>query len=182
MSSISTPDTEPHRVRIATPEDAQRLGAIGPVAYAQAYGDWWRDPDALAAHARSFGAEAFAALLADPKVTIWVAEQGSEPVGFLTMHRDSANPATSRANGAELRRIYLLRDASRGGIGRRLADAAIARARRDGHDHVWLDVMAQADWAVAAYRRWGFAEIGRRMFENVLRGDLREMIVMAREI
>ncbi|WP_294107896.1 hypothetical protein [Sphingomonas sp.] len=39
--------------------------------------------------------------------------------------------------------------------------------------------MAEALWAVNAYRAWGFAEIGRQQFDNAPRGDLREMIVMA---
>ncbi len=170
------------RVRVATAADVDALGTIGPLAYAQAYGAWWVDKAALALHARSFDAAAFTILLADPRISVWIAERGDDPVGFLTMHRDSPDPVTARANGVELRRIYLLQDAMRGGLGRLLAEAAIDQARAEGYDHVWLDVMAQADWAVAAYRRWGFAEIGQKMFENTLRGDLRQMIVMARDI
>ncbi|MBA4046970.1 MAG: hypothetical protein C0476_00345 [Sphingomonas sp.] len=182
MWSILTRDTNARRVRIATAVDVDALGAIGPAAYAQAYGDWWADAAALAEHARSFEAPAFGSLLADPQVTVWVAERAGSPVGFLTMHRGERDPVTARANGVELRRIYLLQAATGSGLGRMLATAAIDLARSEGHDHAWLDVMAQAGWAVSAYRRWGFAEIGRKMFENKLRGDLREMIVMSRDI
>lgn len=182
MWSILTRDTDARRVRIATAADTEALGAVGPVAYAQAYGDWWADAAALAEHARTFNASAFAELLADTGATVWIAERDDQPVGFLTMHRDQPNPATARANGVELRRIYLLQTATGTGLGRMLTEHAIALARTEGYDHVWLDVMAQADWAVSAYRRWGFAEIGRKMFANTLRGDLREMIVMARDI
>lgn len=182
MSSISTQATDTRRVRVATAADVDALGTVGPLAYAQAYGDWWVDKRALAEHARSFEAAAFAALLAEPHVGVWIAEQNGLPVGFLTMHRDSLDPVRGRTNGVELRRIYLLQAAMRGGLGRLLAETALREAGNEGYDHAWLDVMAQADWAVAAYRRWGFAEIGRQMFENTLRGDLREMIVMARDL
>ena len=170
-------------IRAATPDDAAALGDIGPRAYAAAYGGWWRDPAALAAHAESFGAAAFSALIDDPAVSVWLAEaRPGSPVGFLTLHHHQPNPVDGRLRGAELRRLYLLPEATRQGTGRRLAEAAIASARTLGHDHLWLDVMAAAPWAVDAYRSWGFAEIGRINFHNALRGDWREMIVMMRAI
>lgn len=169
-------------IRRATIADVPALGSVAPLAYQQAYGAWWTDPAALAKHAESFGAAAFVALLGDPAVSLWIAERDGAAVGFLAMHRDTTNPVTARVNGVELRRIYLLQDAMRTGLGRAMAEAAIDDARAEGYDHAWLDVMAQADWAVAAYRRWGFGDIGRIQFENALRGDRREMIVMLREI
>ena len=182
MSLTSTPDIDARRVRRATITDVPSLGTIGPLAYTEAYGSWWTDADALAQHGQSFSAAAFVGLLVDPLVSVWIAELDGAPVGFLTMHRDQPNPATARGNGVELRRIYLLKDAMGAGIGRLLAEAAIELACEEGYDHAWLDVMAEAQWAVRAYQRWGFAEIGRKQFENTLRGDLREMIVMLRDI
>jgi len=169
-------------VRPAALHDIAALGAIGPAAYAEAYGDWWVSAAGLARHLASFAAPAFAALLADPGVRLWVAEQENAVVGFLSLHLDSPDPIAGRAKGGECRRIYLLRAAMGQGLGRALCDAAAEEARQAGLDHLWLDVMAEAPWAVKAYSAWGFAEIGRKQFHNALRGDLREMIVMARDL
>lgn len=169
-------------IRPATAADAAALGTIGPAAYAEAYGDWWTTAAGLARHLASFGADAFAALLADPGVRIWVAEEAGAVIGFLTLHLHSPDPITGRPRGGECKRLYLLRAAMGRGLGRALCDTAAAAAAREGLDHLWLDVMAEAPWAVNAYRAWGFAEIGRKQFHNALRGDLREMIVMARNL
>lgn len=182
MSSISTLDIEAARVRPATVADVPALADVGPTAYREAYGSWWTDADALARHVESSGSDAFFKLLEVPQVSIWIAERGSVALGFLTMHRGQANPATHRMKGVELRRIYLLQSAMGLGLGRAMTDAATNLARAEGHDHAWLDVMAEAEWAVRAYRRWGFTEIGRKQFHNALRGDLREMIVMMRSL
>ncbi|MBX9816034.1 MAG: GNAT family N-acetyltransferase [Sphingomonas sp.] len=169
-------------VRPASAADVAALGIIGPAAYAEAYGGWWTSAAGLARHLESFGAAAFAALLADPGARVWVAEQQGAVVGFLTLHLDSPDPIRGRASGGECRRVYLLRAAMGQGLGRALCDAAVEAARAAGLDHLWLDVMAEAPWAVNAYRAWGFEEIGRKQFHNALRGDLREMIVMARGV
>ena len=165
-------------VRPATAADLPALGTIGPAAYAEAYGGWWTTAAGLARHLESFAAPAFAALLADPGVRLWVAEQDGAVVGFLSLHLNSPDPIGARAKGGECKRIYVLRAAM--GLGRALCATAADEARRAGLDHLWLDVMAEAPWAVNAYRAWGFAEIGRKQFHNALRGDLREMLVMAR--
>ena len=166
-------------IRPAQAADADALGIIGPAAYAEAYGSWWTSAAGLARHLDSFGAPAFAALIADPGVRLWVAEEAGAVLGFLSLHLNSADPVRGLPGGGECRRIYLLRAAMGQGLGRALCAAAAAAARAEGLTYLWLDVMAEAPWAVGAYRRWGFAEIGRKHFHNALRGDLREMIVMA---
>ena len=97
----------------------------------------------------------------------------------------SLEPINHRPNGAEIPRIYLLPGARRGGIGRKLlgprrgAGEAIAK----GCDHVWLDVMEHAEWARAAYARWGFTDIGGKVFSGGLRpGRSRAMRVMVKEL
>jgi GNAT superfamily N-acetyltransferase len=95
----------------------------------------------------------------------------------------SLEPIGGRENGAEIPRIYLLPGARRGGIGKRLLDAAEAQAKAEGCDYVWLDVMEHAEWARAAYERWGFADIGGKTFAGGLRpGRSRAMRVMVKEL
>ena len=38
-----------------------------------------------------------------------------------------------------------------------------AQAKAEGCTYVWLDVMEHAEWARAAYERWGFSDIGGKV-------------------
>ena len=153
-------------IRRAVRDDATRLGIVGPAAYAAAYGDLWDDSVALARWLSSYGAEAVAAFLDRQETRVFVAEIDDEIVGFLTMIVGSTNPATGEDGGAEIPRIYLLPGAQRLGLGRRLVEAAIAAAREDGLGHVWLDHMASAKHAHAAYLKWGFEPLGSWQFDQ----------------
>ena len=167
----------------ATAADAADLGIIGPAAYAAAYHDDWDDAVGFFHQVQSFGPEAMAATLARADARVWIARQDSAGVGFLTMFVGSLEPINQRLNGAEIPRIYLLPGARRGGIGKKLLEAAEAQARSEGCDYVWLDVMEHAEWARAAYERWGFADIGGKTFSGGLRpGRSRAMRVMVKEL
>ena len=167
----------------ATAEDARDLGIIGPAAYAAAYHDDWDDPVAFFWQVQTFGPEAMAATLAREDARVWIARQDGVGVGFLIMHVGSLESINQRPNGAEIPRIYLLPGARRGGIGKKLLEAAEAQARSEGCTYVWLDVMEHAEWARAAYERWGFGDIGAKTCAGGLRpGRSRSMRVMVEEL
>ncbi len=167
----------------ATLSDAPDLGIIGPAAYAAAYHDDWDDPVGFFWQVQTFGPEAITATLAREDARVWIARQDGVGVGFLIMYVGSLEPINQRRNGAEIPRIYLLPGARRGGIGKKLLEAAETQARAEGCTYVWLDVMEHAEWARAAYERWGFSDIGGKTFAGGLRpGRSRSMRVMVKEL
>ncbi len=167
----------------AAERDAGDLGGIGPAAYAAAYHDDWDDPVAFFHQLKTFGEDAFSLTMARPEARVWIARQDGVGVGFLTMIVGSHEPINQREGGAEIPRIYLLPGARRGGIGKKLLEAAEAQARAEGLRYIWLDVMEHAEWARAAYERWGFADIGGQTFSGGLRpGRSRAMRVMVKEL
>lgn len=167
----------------ATEADVAELGVIGPAAYAAAYHEDWDDAPAFARQVLGFGPDATRAFMARPETRTWIAREEGVGVGFLTMVLGALEPISSRPNGAEIPRIYLLPGARRGGIGRKLLDLAETQARLEGCDYVWLDVLEHAEWARAAYERWGFSDIGGTIFPGGLRpGRSRGMRVMVKEL
>lgn len=167
----------------ATEADAPDLGVIGPAAYAAAYHDDWDDAVGFFHQLRTFGEHAMVATLAQPDARVWIARQDGAGIGFLTMFVGSLEPIDKQQGGAEIPRIYLLPGARRGGIGKKLLEAAEAQAKAEGCTYVWLDVMEHAEWARAAYERWGFADIGSKIFSGGLRRDRsRAMRVMVKQL
>lgn len=167
----------------ATEADAADLGVIGPAAYAAAYHDDWDDAVAFFHQLKSFGEDAFVATLARPDARVWIARQDGVGVGFLTMFVGALEPINQRPGGADIPRIYLLPGARRGGIGKKLLEAAEAQAKAEDCTYAWLDVMEHAEWARAAYERWGFTDIGATTFSGGLRpGRSRTMRVMVKEL
>jgi diamine N-acetyltransferase len=169
-------------VRRATAQDTEVLGIIGPAAYAEAYGYLWDRPDAYADQLRTFGAPAFASLLAQPDARLWIVEVEGAAVGFLSMIVGSHDPIERRSGGALIPRIYIVGPAQRMGLGRLLLDAAIEQAATEGLSHLWLDVMASATAARLAYAKWGFREIGRHCFERPVKAGLSDMVVLMKEV
>jgi diamine N-acetyltransferase len=167
----------------ATEADIAELGVIGPAAYAAAYHDYWDDAVGFARHVMSFGPEAMRMFLARPDTRTWIARHDGVGVGFLTLVMGALEPIGNRTKGAEIPRIYLLPGARRGGIGRKLLDIAEGQAKAEGCTYVWLDVMEEAEWARAAYARWGFSDIGAQIFSGGLRpGRSRVMRVLVKEL
>ena len=167
----------------AADADIPELGVIGPAAYAAAYHDDWDDAVGFARQVIAFGPDAMRAFMARKETRAWIARQDGVGVGFLTLVVGSLEPIASRPKGAEVPRIYLLPGARRGGIGKKLLEQAEAQAKSEGCDYLWLDVMEHAEWARAAYARWGFTDIGGKLFTGGLRpGRSRGMRVLVKEL
>ncbi|MGO7360232.1 hypothetical protein ACCS66_37070, partial [Rhizobium ruizarguesonis] len=43
--------------------------------------------------------------------------------------------------------------------------------------YAWLDVMASASTAIDTYRRWGFVDIGTKLFPRPVRKGFHDMVV-----
>lgn len=89
---------------------------------------------------------------APPQGAILLAEEEGVIHGVVAMR--ALDPFT-----AEMKRLYVRPSAQGKGLGRALAEAIIASARRRGYSRLRLDTLPSMSSAIALYRRLGFVEI-----------------------
>jgi len=86
-----------------------------------------------------------------------VVDAAGSIVGSCGIHRDSAE-------SCELRKMYLRRDARGHGLGRRLLEISLVRARALGFKRVTLGTASVLKDAIRLYERAGFKPIARDGF------------------
>jgi GNAT superfamily N-acetyltransferase len=92
-----------------------------------------------------------------------IAESDGQVVGTLTVRppQPTSEVALYRDPGVwTLCQFAVLPDHQRSGIGRRLHDAAVERARSNGGHTMALDTAAPAVDLIERYIRWGYAVVG----------------------
>ena len=98
--------------------------------------------------------DAVAKILALPRSFGLIAQEASQPLGFLL--------AQIAADEAEIINIAVAPAARRRGIGAALVSEAAARARKAGAHKMFLEVASDNIAARALYERQGFVQVGIR--------------------
>ena len=88
-----------------------------------------------------------------------VAEQDGTLIGYVALQR-AAHPAVAARAAVQLWQLYVEPAFHGHGVAAALVAAALAQARRDGYDSVWLGVAPANARAAAFYRKQGFTSLG----------------------
>ena len=150
--------------RQATPADAAVLASLAATTFRDTFGGD-NTPENMDAYATSaFGADIQAAELADPCLTVYLAEVSGEVAGYAMLRDGPAPASVAEENAVEIARLYAATHVIGAGVGatlmRRCLDEAAARRRRA----VWLGVWEHNPRAIAFYRRWEFVDVGSTTF------------------
>jgi GNAT superfamily N-acetyltransferase len=147
-------------LRRAGPDDAARLAMIGAATFFVAFAHD-HPGDALVAHVAADHSRAYYdALLADPDSAVWLVETPLKaPVAYAVMTRPQLACQTG-AGDRELKRLYVLPQWQKGGLGAQLVEAVEAEARDRGATRLLLCVYTANVAAQRFYARQGFADTG----------------------
>ena len=150
------------KFRDATAADLSAIDYVFRTTFCETFAHLYR-PEDLAAFLDQFTPEAWAEEFADPRYGFRVAEAEGKVVGFLKLG-PSALPIETDRRAIELRQIYVLKGHHGSGIAAALTDSAIAEARRQGFEELYLTVYIDNHRAKRFYDRYGFEAVGRYDF------------------
>lgn len=157
------PMTEPV-IRPAAESDAAALAALGRQTFIDTFVTGFGIPypaEDLAAYLdSSFGEAATRAKLGEPGAAWWVAERDGELLAFANAGPNTLPHPDARASHAELRRLYVAKNAQGLGLGTRLLAIALAWMEAHGDGPLWIGVWSGNLKAQKLYAAHGFVKAG----------------------
>lgn len=152
-------------IRRALPGEAANLADLARDTFVETFGYLYRPEDLAAFLATSQSVAAYAPLLHDPRVGIWVAEDPHRVlVGFLTAGPCKLPVAQREGSAGEIRQLYLRAAVHREGLGTRLLMLAIDWLTAQGHAPLYVGVWSGNLGAQRLYARYGFEKVGEYDF------------------
>lgn len=152
-------------IRRALPDDAEGIANLARDTFAETFGYLYRTEDLAAFLETSQTVAAYAPLLQDPRVGIWIAEDsGHGLVGFLTAGPCKLPTPHREATAGEIRQLYLRTSVQRDGLGTRLLVLGLEWLAGKGHSPLYVGVWSGNLGAQRLYARYGFEKIGEYDF------------------
>ena len=153
------------QIRHAGRNDADSLAAVGAASFAATY-EATTKPDDIAAHIDAhFSAAAIREAMEQTSCHYFLASVEAQPAGLLKLRDGHVPDEVAGKASIELQLLYILPDYQRFGLGARLVDVGIRKARSLGFSGIWLSAWEDADWAVNFYRKVGFRQVGTQAFK-----------------
>jgi ribosomal protein S18 acetylase RimI-like enzyme len=172
-------------VRRATAQDVAALSRLAAATFRETY-ESENTPENMATYvAEMFSSAKQAAEVSDPAAVVLVAERAGaidarELIGYVHLAGGPAPREIVGSKPIEIKRFYVLRSFHGRGVAHALMDAAIAAARANGADTIWLGVWERNARAAAFYAKYGFMRVGQQIF--VLGADAQTDWLLARPV
>lgn len=155
-------------IRPACPEDAAALGALGRQTFIDTFVTGFGIPypphDLAAFLDASFSPEPTATKLAEPGAAWWVAEGESGLLAFANAGPNTLPHPDARPDHAELRRLYVSRDAQGLGLGTRLLSLSLDWMEANTEGPLWIGVWSGNLKAQKLYTAHGFHKAGEYQY------------------
>lgn len=150
------------RFRNASASDAAALASLGRGTFTETFGHLYT-PENLAAFLLNHSEQRWAEELANPDLSVRVAEAEGELVAYAKVGPPSL-PIEPRGRSSELRQFYLLKPWQGRGVSQELMRWVIEEAKSRGAEHLYLSVFIDNHRARRFYERNGFECVGTCAF------------------
>ena len=112
----------------------------------------------------SFSTEKLTAELENPNSEFYFATQNEVVIGYLKVNFGSAQTELQDANAVEIERIYVLQDYHGKQVGQLLFEKAMAIAKNNHCNYIWLGVWEENHRALQFYTKNGFVAFDKHIF------------------
>ncbi len=169
-------------IRYAAIEDAEMLTELSWTTFWDAFQDNTKNaPDDLADYMNSaFNIRQIEIELGDENAIFLIAEIANEHAGYAKLLLDSIEPEIVAEKPMELNRLYSKQEFLGKGVGKSLMERCLAEAKKHLCDTMWLGVWEFNPRAQAFYRKYGFYEVGKHIFQ--LGSDAQTDILMQKDL
>ncbi|WP_229311154.1 GNAT family N-acetyltransferase [Larkinella soli] len=157
----------PFQIRSATPADVKELTALAIRTMRDAFGPPLNPAEYVEDYIRkAFSVEQSRQELADPEASfLVVCGPEQELIGYAKLRRNRPPRQLKGQHAIEIQRFYLQEGRIGKGLGRRLMEVCLDRARNEGFGAVWLGVWERNHRAIGFYERMGFVRCGWHYFQ-----------------
>lgn len=158
-------DADAFLIRRAGSADAAALAALGTGTFVETFGHLYTPEDLCAFLAQAHSETAYARLLGEPGVAIWLAfAPDAAPAGYCIAGPCKLPVRSLEPHAGEIRRLYLWRAVQNRGLGTRLLAIAFDWLRANRYTTFYVGVWSQNVGAQRLYARLGFDKVGEYDF------------------
>ena len=162
-------------------KDAQLLSSVALKAYSDHYLNLWHDEGKWYTD-KYFSVDRLRTELNDANAVFYLAYYSNIPVGFLKLNISAPLQGKEDKTPLELERIYLNKEATGKGVGRKLVELAFVVAKQNNKDLVWLKAMDTSHSSIAFYKKMGFEIFGTYLLRHsLMKENLRGMVIMIKK-
>lgn len=155
------------KIRRAEIEDAEMLAELSYKTFWDAFHEHPENaPEDMAAYMeKAFSVETLRAELNDENVIFLIAELENELAGYAKITLGAIEEEIVAEKPIELNRLYSHQKFLGKGVGQKLMDECFRVAKENNCDAMWLGVWEFNPRAQAFYKKYGFTEVGKHIFQ-----------------
>ncbi|WP_242920851.1 GNAT family N-acetyltransferase [Pontibacter liquoris] len=177
---MSSADTNAFQFRSGTLADAELLAELGWRTFYETFAAYNRPEDMAAFRPTMYTPELQTEELCDPETAFVIVEVQEQAVAYVKLNAGKAPDEIRGQKPLQISRLYILHEWTGKGLGDRLMQLCLERARKNGHDVVWLTVWEHNQRAMRFYHKYHFEEAGELTF--ILGQDVQRDLYMQRQV
>ena len=169
-------------IRPATLQDAESVAQLSAQTFREAFAKDSKAEDIDAYITDTFAIARIQTELSNSESWFLLAfsEKAQALIGYAKLRAGTIEPCVTGPLPVELERLYIIQAMIGEGVGAKLIQASLNRAKALGYKTIWLGVWEHNLRAIAFYKRWAFETVGSHPFH--VGSDNQTDFVMARPL
>lgn len=156
--------------------------SVGIASYLQHYQHYWENNNSSGYIERNFTKKILQENSNDSNIACFIIYNHEVPIGLIKIKKDSAITSFTVKEAIELEKIYLLKEYSGKGIGKKALDFVVNYSRKLNKKVLWLDVMVTSP-ALQFYLNNGFKKtINKTLDFPNIKKEYQDMHIMVKKL